>query len=476
MATKVIDVSEHQGVIDWEKVKKSGIKGAIIRCGYGSDDTSQDDKQWKRNVSECERLGIPYGVYLYSYAANTEMARSEAQHAIRLCKGRKLAYPLFFDTEEKGTENVSAACARVFCEAVKKAGFTPGIYASRSWWQSYLKGVTGYAKWVAEWGVNKCSITCDIWQYADNGKVSGINGAVDMNYCYKDYSKKTTSKAPTAKTETVKGTAAKVLEVAKTQIGQENGTKYGKWYEANVDKNTDNYDFGAYGVAWCAMFVSWVFNQAGAKCAGIPGAYCPSMLAAAEKAKKTVTAKNAKPGDVVYFDWDGGVSDHVGIVEKNDGAYLHTIEGNTDNGIVARKKRAYSTVAGVVRPDYAKATASTTTASTAKKSVTTIAKEVIAGKWGNGWNRKTALEAAGYDYDKVQAQVNKIMASKVLKVGAKVKIKQGAHQYGSTALFAAQVYKTVYKVVEIMGNRVVFATTTNNVVIGAVAKKDCIVQ
>lgn len=77
--------------IDWEKVKKDGIDFAIIRCGYGGDYQSYDDRYWIRNVTECERLGIPYGVYLYSYSENIEDAKSEAAHALRLLKGHKPA-------------------------------------------------------------------------------------------------------------------------------------------------------------------------------------------------------------------------------------------------------------------------------------------------------------------------------------------------------------------------------------------------
>lgn len=68
MEVKMIDVSVHNGVIDWDKVKASGIGGVLMRCGYGSDIESQDDKMFKRNADECSRLGIPFGVYLYSYA------------------------------------------------------------------------------------------------------------------------------------------------------------------------------------------------------------------------------------------------------------------------------------------------------------------------------------------------------------------------------------------------------------------------
>ena len=114
-----IDVSEHNGVINWEQVKASGIDFAIIRCGYGMDQTDQDDKQWVRNVTECERLGIPYGVYIYSYATNTERARSEAEHVLRLIQGRNLSYPVYFDMEDKSTETADhAAIAQTFCSII----------------------------------------------------------------------------------------------------------------------------------------------------------------------------------------------------------------------------------------------------------------------------------------------------------------------------------------------------------------------
>lgn len=153
--------------------------------------------------------------------------------------------------------------------------------------------------------------------------------------------------------------ASSVLAIARGEIGYsrwddpEAGTKYGRWYEAAIDRDSGNYDFGASGVPYCAMFVSWVFNQAGASCAGIPGAYCPSILAIGKSKGRLVPASGAVPGDVVLFDWGGdGTSDHVGIVEINKGGYLQTVEGNTNNGCVARRTRAYSTVSGVIRPAY----------------------------------------------------------------------------------------------------------------------------
>ena len=153
--------------------------------------------------------------------------------------------------------------------------------------------------------------------------------------------------------------ASSVLAIARGEIGYSRwddpdpGTKYGRWYEEAIDRNPGNYDFGASGVPYCAMFVSWVFDRAGASCVGIPGAYCPSILAVGKSKGRLVPASGAVPGDVVLFDWGGdGVSDHVGIVEVNKGGYLQTVEGNTNNGGGARRTRAHSTVSGVIRPAY----------------------------------------------------------------------------------------------------------------------------
>jgi GH25 family lysozyme M1 (1,4-beta-N-acetylmuramidase) len=181
---KVIDVSYHNGSIDWERVKSAGYH-AIIRCGYGSNFENQDDEQFKRNADECVRLNIPFGCYLYSYAKGATQAISEAEHAIRLCAPYRdvMAYPLFFDTEEPGTETVSQAYATIFCSRVKAAGFVPGIYASQAWWLENLPDVDGYVKWVARWSESEPIVHgWQLWQYSERGNVPGIKGNVDLNY------------------------------------------------------------------------------------------------------------------------------------------------------------------------------------------------------------------------------------------------------------------------------------------------------
>lgn len=197
MNIKGIDVSTFQGKIDWNKVKAAGIKYAILRCGYGSDIKSQDDDQFKRNADECTRLGIPFGVYLYSYATDVNMAKSEAEHVIRLLKGYKLTYPVYLDLEDAGTTarcsgKVIADMTETFCEAIKKAGYYPGVYSNTSWFTKKLtdKRFDKYDKWVAQYNT-ECQYKgkYNMWQYSSKGKVDGINGSVDMNYCYVDYPK-----------------------------------------------------------------------------------------------------------------------------------------------------------------------------------------------------------------------------------------------------------------------------------------------
>lgn len=156
--------------------------------------------------------------------------------------------------------------------------------------------------------------------------------------------------------------ASDVLKIARGELGYsrwndpQTGTKYGRWYA----QSHGSY-FGKNGVPFCAMFASWVFNQAGAKCVGLPGAYTPTMLQAAQnKGKVRGNKRDAQPGDILYFNWDGGVVDHVGIVEVNKGSYVQTIEGNTGNGQVLRRTRSWGTIQAVVRPDYSSTSSSTT--------------------------------------------------------------------------------------------------------------------
>ena len=186
-----IDVSSHQGVIDWDVVK-GNIDYAIIRCGYGANRESQDDIYFKRNADECTRLGIPFGVYLYSYADNIDWSNSEVEHVLRLVKGYKLEYPIYYDIEDKVQANLSNdALTDIivnFCDKLEQNGYYVGVYANLNWWNTKLNSerLNAYAKWVARYN-STLGYDAGMWQYTSSGTISGINGNVDMDYCYVDY-------------------------------------------------------------------------------------------------------------------------------------------------------------------------------------------------------------------------------------------------------------------------------------------------
>ena len=183
-----IDVSTWNGRIDWNAVKRSGVKFALLRLGYGSDITSQDDNTFEYNYTHATAAGIPIGAYIYSYAANASMAKSEAQHCIRVLKGKKLQLPVYIDFEEDSLAGVAYTVAQTWIAEMKKAGYTPGIYTTSHWFRNYV-GEHNVSKWIAYWG-NDDGTLCsrpagsDIHQYTSKGRINGINGDVDLNYMY----------------------------------------------------------------------------------------------------------------------------------------------------------------------------------------------------------------------------------------------------------------------------------------------------
>lgn len=189
-----IDVSTYQGKVNWERVKPN-IGFAILRCGFGSDYVHQDDNQFARNVAECERLNIPFAVYLYSYATTEAMIESEVAHALRLIGGHK-PFCVFIDMEDGSTAGLGKATltafAKKYCEAVKAKGFNVGVYANQNWFRNYLdvKALRecGYAIWCAKYSTEEPIIDAefDIWQYSSSGSVDGIEGRVDMNKMFND--------------------------------------------------------------------------------------------------------------------------------------------------------------------------------------------------------------------------------------------------------------------------------------------------
>ena len=194
-----IDVSEHQGRIDWDAVKASGIDFAILRVGFGAPSFGgRVDYQFNRNISECERLGIPYGVYVYSYAFDNQQAADEASMVIDCLSGHNPRLPVYYDLEDKtiiadGRQSGIASRAQTFCNKISSAGYKPGIYANLNWFNNILTDPVfksgSWDHWIAQYN-SQCHYTgsYSFWQYTSRGKVSGISGNVDMNYAYVDVS------------------------------------------------------------------------------------------------------------------------------------------------------------------------------------------------------------------------------------------------------------------------------------------------
>ncbi|MCM1009233.1 MAG: glycoside hydrolase family 25 protein [Ruminococcus flavefaciens] len=186
-----IDISEHQGDINWNAVRTDFC---IIRAGYGRE-ISQKDKRFEANYNGCKSRNIPCGAYWYSYAVTPEEARKEAAVCLEVLKGKQFEYPIYFDIEEDRQFRLGkAACSEIsaaFLETVEKAGYFVGIYSSKSHLESYISEDIRkrYAVWVAHYGVAKTSYSgaFGMWQKSSAGSIFGISGYVDLDECCFDY-------------------------------------------------------------------------------------------------------------------------------------------------------------------------------------------------------------------------------------------------------------------------------------------------
>ena len=190
---KGIDVSQYQGNIDFAKVKASGIDFVIIRAGYGRYE-NQCDPFFEQNYKSAKAAGLHVGAYWYSYAQSVDDAVKEAKTCMKIIKDKQFEMPIFFDLEEqkqfvKGVVFCDSL-VKSFCNELEKNGYFAGLYISRSPLQTYIsKSVANrYALWIAEYG-SRCKYngSYGIWQYTSTGRVSGINGNVDMDISYVDY-------------------------------------------------------------------------------------------------------------------------------------------------------------------------------------------------------------------------------------------------------------------------------------------------
>ena len=191
---KVIDVSKHNGVIDWKKVKADGVEGVIIRAGYGRE-SSQKDPMFESNYKNAKAQGLHIGTYFYTYAKSAAEAAVEASVFLEWIKGKTFDLPVYFDIEDDSISHLSKKtlteiCLK-WCGIVEKAGYYTGIYGNPYWFNNKLdlNALAGYDKWLAHWTDKPAwgNEFGGMWQYSSKGKVNGIIGNVDMNVCYRDY-------------------------------------------------------------------------------------------------------------------------------------------------------------------------------------------------------------------------------------------------------------------------------------------------
>lgn len=267
---KGIDVSYHQGNIDWSKVKAAGIEFAIIKAG-GSDDGFYTDSKWEANYKGAKAAGIKVGAYYFvgKNCTNASAGKADAERFLLQLKDKQLEYPVYMDNEaQPASAKAGITEATIaFCEKMESAGYFVGVYGSSdSGFRERMDDskLTSYAHWVAQYA-SKCTYkgSYGIWQYSSTGSIPGINTNVDLNYCYIDY--------PSAiKKAGLNGFSGKILDEKGYKKGDKNALAYKemlrlaikkKIISGSVDRN------GTFGkgteAATNALLKKWGYTQNG---------------------------------------------------------------------------------------------------------------------------------------------------------------------------------------------------------------------
>ena len=191
---KVIDVSKHNGNIDFAAVKNTGVYAVIIRAGYGRE-VSQKDPMFETNYAAAKAAGLHIGAYWYSYADSVADAQKEAAACLACIAGKQFDFPVYYDLEESSTaalgKDTCTQIAHTFCTAMEQAGYWAGVYANTNWFTNYLNFdplAAKYTIWLADYRENyNTTLGRDMHQYTSTGSVAGVNGNVDCNRCTRDF-------------------------------------------------------------------------------------------------------------------------------------------------------------------------------------------------------------------------------------------------------------------------------------------------
>ena len=356
MEIKAIDVSSNQGKPDWTKVSNAGIKVAMLRIH----ERHGQDSSFEHNCKGCKSNGILIGGYKYSYALTPAQAVDEAESVIEVLNGRGLDFPVFYDLEWKqqrslgkqAIENIAVS----FLTRIKKAGYKVGIYCNYDWYKNALTDtLRKYDCWIANYpkkeldnGTLQERLRVPVgvgWQYSERGKVSGINGNVDMDVFYTDYRTEQKGETTVAKTKLqefielgdyyasnggyLEKKSNAYLDDFKKNAGYNNYTKFAR------DVNSWGQP-GCQAQPWCAEYQFWkLVNVLGiTRALQIMGGGFYNCKSVTNHAKSNGTwHKSPKLGALVIF----RNGSHVGSVQSFDGSRIYTNEGNTSSvaGVVA---------------------------------------------------------------------------------------------------------------------------------------------
>lgn len=338
---KAIDVSKYQGLIDWDAVKADGVEFAVIRGGLGDDLYKQDDEQFERNWTECQRVGIQCTMYFFTYAAaKGGDITGELNHIRRLMKGKKMncTAPIYIDVENtsgldwrKISNGEMLEIMKNFKAGLKKLGFDMGIYSSRSaFWNEKMTDPwyeQNVSIWVAEYAskVNKFTRPYDLWQYSSSGSVKGISGRVDMDWLYADFS--------------IPAPGPVEIPVHVTYQAHIGGRLFGRWLPNVTDKS----DYaGNIGTPITGVYVNAGFGDVIYKVGLLNGAWLPEV-----KNREDYAGIYGKPIDRIMVKSTIGATVHVQAHTVN-GKWLPAVTGYNEkdarNGYAGIKGKAIDAI------------------------------------------------------------------------------------------------------------------------------------
>lgn len=345
---KGIDVSSFQGKPDWTKVKNSGIKFAILRIHQ----KSGIDTSFEHNYKGCKSNGILIGGYKYSYALTPAQAIDEAEDVLSVLGGRGLDFPVFYDLErsqqrsfgKQAIENIAVA----FLTRIKKAGYKVGIYCNLDWYNNVLSDtLKQYDCWIARYPANDNGSVQERlrpsvgvgWQYSSKGKVAGINGNVDMNVFYTDYTTDQNTKADTKGENNVKLTREQIIQNVRNDavsfavnIANDNSHGYSQrirsLYEINIPKS-----FDCSSLALTAYYYAFLKNGLTKQARYLKEncSYTGNMLKMLNAGFEVVARNQTAHAKMIKGDLELNTTHHVAMaIDKNNIVHARSSERTTN--------------------------------------------------------------------------------------------------------------------------------------------------